>query len=112
MTGSVPFWLGVSKAFFVLDRASLHGKREQIKVETLAGILANLCFSRLGEVITSRERSARPQKPIRLHPQNCHKYAKRLSAKLIQVTGILQVNRSDQRQLTVCQMVGLPLLYD
>ena len=42
MTAYVPFWPGVSKAFFVLTPASLHCKREQIKLETLAGILANL----------------------------------------------------------------------
>lgn len=61
MTGPVPFRPGISEAFFVLTRASLRGKREQIKLETLAGIWANLCSSRLGEIIISRERSARPQ---------------------------------------------------
>lgn len=66
MTASVPFWLGMSKVFFVLTWDSLHGKGQQIKLETLAGILANLCSLRLGEIIISRERSARLQQPVRL----------------------------------------------
>lgn len=41
-------------------------KGQQIKVETLAGILANLCSLWLGEMINNRERSARPQQPMRL----------------------------------------------
>ena len=49
MTASVPFWPGVSKAFFVLTPASLHRKREQIKLETLAGILAYLLLVKAGK---------------------------------------------------------------
>lgn len=59
MTGSVLFWRGVTKASFVLTWASLHGKTEQINLETLAGICANLCSSGLGEIIIGREKVSR-----------------------------------------------------
>lgn len=49
MTAFVAFWPGVSEAFFVLTPTSLHGKREQIKLETVDGILADLFFLKAGQ---------------------------------------------------------------